>query len=356
MDYRGHNPYVVAVVGTLLLTVAVVFAYVFGAQGLGQGGYTVSGRFAGSGGLKAGDDVQVAGISVGTVKSITADFSRGDVVITWRVDDDIDLGPQTHADVEAANLLGGQFVKLSGPVARPYLRSVPAARRQIPVSRTSIPSTLNQSLDSATDLATRLDTASVNKILTEAAGIKPPDREQLSRMLNDLDKLSTTLNQRAPEIQAILANSKKLTGTLAAKNTQLSQLLTYGRTLLATLRKRRDDLRGALGNGSAVVNTLNQVITKHEGELKTVLSDLHVVTEALSGTNLPSLNIAMAWLGPAFQQLSQSTGNGRWLEGGLASLGPVGPQLFGPQPSYLPPNYPYPGVPIIMPGQNGGGS
>ncbi|MCW2888413.1 MAG: virulence factor Mce family protein [Streptosporangiaceae bacterium] len=352
--YRGHNPHLIAIIGTAVLAVAVIFAYAFGTLGLGKGGYTVSGRFAGTGGLKSGDDVQVAGVRVGEVKSVNPDFSRGDVVITWRVDDGIDLGSQTHADIEAANLLGGQYIKLSGPVARPYLRSLSQRQRQIPASRTSIPSTLNQSIDSATNLATRLDTASVNKVLTEAAGIDPPDRRQLSQMLANLDKLTTTLNQRAPEIQAIIANSKKLTGTLAAKDEQLSQLLTYGQTLLTTLRQRRDDLRGTLGNGSQVVNTLNQVITQHQTELNTVLSDLHILTQALTGKNLPALNISMAWLGPTFTQLSQDTGNGRWMEGGLAGLGPIGPQLLGPEPSFLPPNYPYPGVPTVMPTPSGG--
>jgi phospholipid/cholesterol/gamma-HCH transport system substrate-binding protein len=352
--YRGYNPYLVAIIGVAVLSAAVIFAYAFGTLGLGQGGYTMSGRFVGTGGLKAGDDVQVAGVTVGSVKSVTPDFGRGDVVITWRVDDGIDLGPQTHADIEAANLLGGQYIKLSGPVARPYVGSLPQGRRQIPASRTSIPSTLNQSINSATDLATRLDTASVNKILTEAAGINPPDRRQLSQMLANLNKLTTTLNQRAPEMQAIIANSKKLTGTLAAKDEQLSQLLTYGQTLLTTLRQRRDDLRGTLGNGSQVVGTLNQVITQHQAELNTVLSDLHIVTQALTGKNLPALNISMAWLGPTFTQLSQDKGNGRWMEGGLAGLGPIGPQLLGPEPSFLPPNYPYPGVPTVMPTPRGG--
>jgi phospholipid/cholesterol/gamma-HCH transport system substrate-binding protein len=354
-SYKGHNPYLIAAVGIAVVSVAVIFAYAFGTLGLGKGGYTMSGVFTGTGGLQAGDDVQVAGVVVGTVKSVTPDFQQGDVVITWQVDDGIDLGPQTHADIEAANLLGGQYVKLSGPVARPYVSSLPERNRQIPLARTTIPYTLNQAINSSTNLATRLDTATVNKILKEAAGIDPPNQKDLAGMLANLQNLTSTLNQRAPEVTAIIANSKNLTSTLASKNTELGQLLTYGQTLLTTLQQRRDDLRVTLGDSSQVVSTLDQVITQHQNELNSVLNNLHVVAETLTGTNLPKLNTSMAWLGPTFQQLGQDQGNGRWMEGGLIGLGPIGPQLLGPVPNFQPPNYPYPGVPAVQPTAKGSG-
>lgn len=351
--FRGHNPYRVAVIGTVAIVAAVVFAYAYGTLGLGQGGYTVSGVFAGTGGLQPGDDVQLAGVRVGTVKSVTPDFAHGNVVITWKVNDGIDLGPQTHADIEAANLLGGQYVKLSGPVAPPYLHSLPAGRRQIPLDRTSIPYTLNQALNSSTNLATKLDTQSVNQILKEAAGLTPPSQTQLSTMLSELNTLTSTLNQRAPQVEAIIANSKRLTATLAAKDKELGDLLTYGQNLLNVLQQRRDDLSSALGNGSKVVTTLDQLIARHQSEINTILNDLHLTVQNLSGKNLPSLNTALAWIGPTFDQLSLSRGNGRWMEGGLTGLGPIQPNLFGPEPSYQPPNYPYPGVPTTAPTTKG---
>lgn len=352
--YRGHNPYRVAVIGTIVIVAMVVFAYAYGTLGLGQSGYTVSGVFTGTGGLQPGDDVQLAGVRVGTVKTVTPDFAHGNVVITWKVNDGIDLGPQTHADIEAANLLGGQFVKLSGPVAPPYLHSMPAARRRIPLERTSIPYTLNQAINSSTNLATKLDTASVNQILKEAAGLTPPNQAQLSKMLADLNTLTSTLNQRAPQVEAIIAGSKKLTATLADKDQELGQLLTYGQNLLNLLQQRRDDLSRTLGDGSQVVATLDRVIARHQTEINTILNDLHLTVQALSGKNLPSLNTTLAWLGPTFNQLSLTRGNGRWLEGGLTGIGPLQPNLFGPEPSYEPPNYPYPGVPTTPPSANGG--
>jgi phospholipid/cholesterol/gamma-HCH transport system substrate-binding protein len=357
-SFRGHNPYRFAVIGLVAILAAVTFAYAWGTLGLGQGGYEMSGVFAGAGGLETGDEVQVAGVVVGKVTGISPDFQHGYVVITWKVNDGIELGPQTHADVEAANLLGGQYIKLSGPVVRPYASSLPASRRRIPLSRTSIPYTLNQAINSATGIATQLDTASINKILKEAAALNPPSRDQLATMLKNLGDLTTTLNERAPEVEAIIANSRNLTATLASKDTQLGQLLTYGQSLLGVLAQRRDDLAAALGNGATVVSTLDRVIAQHQADLDSVLKNLHSAVGVLSGPNLAGLNVDMAWLGPTFVQLSETRGNGRWLEGGLSGLGPLQPNLFGPEPSFQPPNYPYPGVPTAPPSSGGskGGS
>jgi phospholipid/cholesterol/gamma-HCH transport system substrate-binding protein len=353
--FRGHDPYRIAVIGVVAIAAVAIFAYAYGTLGLGQGGYTVSGVFAGTGGLESGDNVQLAGVRVGTVQSVTPDFAHGTVVITWKVNDGVDLGPQTHADIEAANLLGGQYIKLSGPVVQPYLHAVSSAHRRIPLDRTSIPYTLNQAINSSTNLATKLDTQSVNQILKEAAGITPPNQAQLSKMLTDLGTLTTTLNQRAPEVEAIIANSKKLTATLAAKDKELGDLLTYGQNILNVLQQRRNDLSAALGNGSQVVSTLDQVISRHQTEINTILDDLHLtLTNLTTGKTLASMNTTLAWLGPTFGELSLTRGNGRWLEGGLAGLGPLQPSLFGPEPNYEPPNYPYPGVPTTPPTTKGG--
>ncbi|MCW2914476.1 MAG: hypothetical protein JWN52_2544 [Actinomycetia bacterium] len=339
-SFRDRNPRAVAAVSIALIGAATLLAFAFGTLGLGRGGYPMSGVFASSGGLQVGSEVQVAGVKVGTVTGIDPDFAHGHVVIRWKVDDGIRLGPQTHADIELANLLGGQYIKLSGPVTRPYAKDRSAAERRIPLSRTSIPYTLNQALNSTTNLAGRLDTKSVDRILKAAAGIDPPSQKQLHSMLTNLEKLTTTLNKDAPQITAIIANSNRLTTALASKDQQLAQLLDYGQTLLNELIKRKAELSASLGNGSRVIRTLDQVVSQHQGQLDTILADLHLASKTLAGGNLPSLNVALAWFGPTFHGLSEIHGPGRFLDGGFVGLGPVQPSLVGPQPNFNPPNYP----------------
>ena len=340
-SFLDRNPKAIALIAVPLLAVVLIATYAYSSLGLGAGGYTVSGVFSATGGLRRGSEVQLAGVKVGKVTDIRPDFAHGQVVISWKVDSGIRLGPQMHADIRLSNLLGGQYIKLSGPVSRPYLRSLPAAQRRIPQARTSVPYTLSGALDSASNLAGGLDARAVNRLLAEAAKVRLPSRNELATMLSDLRTVSATLNESYPQVAAIIANSGKLTDTLAGKDQQLGQLLGYADSLLRELVRRRKELAAALGSGSRVVKTLDNVLAKHQKQLNTVLDDFHLTVQTLTGENLPALNVALTWFGPAFFQLSLTGSHeGRWLEGGFVGFGPIQPGVVGPQPNFHPPNWP----------------
>jgi phospholipid/cholesterol/gamma-HCH transport system substrate-binding protein len=73
--------------------------------------YTLSARFASVGGLKVGDPVRVAGVSVGEVESISLDsFQALTVLLVAR---GVILPADTIASVQSAGLLGDNFVSLT---------------------------------------------------------------------------------------------------------------------------------------------------------------------------------------------------------------------------------------------------
>lgn len=190
-------------------------------------------------------------------------------------------------------------------------------------------------------MAAKLDAESIDRLLTEAAKVELPDQKQMGRMLADLRKVSAGLNDAWPDVGALIEGGEKLTGTLAKKDEQLAQLLEYGESLLDELAQRRSELATVLGSGSRVVKSLDEVLTKHRKQLETVLDDFHLTMETMTGENLPSLNTAFAWFGPAFYGMSTSgSREGRWMEGGFVGFGPVQPGVVGPQPNFNPPNYP----------------
>jgi phospholipid/cholesterol/gamma-HCH transport system substrate-binding protein len=322
-SFRDVNRKAVAIVSVLVITVACGFAFAAGQLRLFEGGYEMSGVFKDTGGIKGGNDVRVAGVKVGRVESVKPDFAHGQVIITWSVSSDIRLGRQTMAGVQTATLLGGRYIKLSGPVAAPYLADLPAAQRRIPLDRTSVPFTVTDSINSATRIANGIDQVAINKILDETTKIKTPTREKLGQMLRNVNELATLLNDRNPEIQQLVANSKKITGTLAAKDAQLVRLINASRTLLDELVKRRNELAAAIGESSGVVRTLSQVIDQHEKEINSILGDVHTLTQRLA-PNMDAFNAGWAQMGPTFHQVAL-TSDGPWINAVLTGFGPVQP-------------------------------
>ncbi|WUI01115.1 MCE family protein [Spirillospora sp. NBC_00431] len=321
---RDANHRVVAIVTLAALAAGCVFAFAVGRLHLFDRGYTMTGEFSDAAGLKKGQDVRVAGVRSGRVTSVEPDFRHGRIIVGWHVDAGIDLGPETRAEIQTTTLLGGRYLRLSGPVAEPYMADVPEHRRRIPLSRTSVPFTVPDALEGAQNIVGRLDQKSIDRLLTEVNKIRSPGAAKLNRVLVNIQDLSRMLNDSYPEIEKLIENSKTITGTLAGKDERLREIIGSSQVLLRTLVRHRDELAATIGQGNRIVRTLSNVISKNQRELNTLLDNLHLLTTRLA-PNMDALNTGFSLLGPTFAQLAVLRGNGPWVEGVLTGLGPLQP-------------------------------
>jgi len=78
----------------------------------GPATYSVTARFANSGGLTPGSNVSIAGVQVGSVEavSLTKDFAA---IVKMRVRHDVALPTDTQASIKTAGLLGDRYVALA---------------------------------------------------------------------------------------------------------------------------------------------------------------------------------------------------------------------------------------------------
>ncbi|MBW8486671.1 MlaD family protein [Actinomadura parmotrematis] len=321
---RDTNRRAVAVVTLAVLAIGVTFAFAVGQLHLFDQGYRMSGVFSDTAGLKKGQDVRVAGMKAGRVTAVEPDFRTGTVVVSWHMNKGIDLGPATRAEIQTTTLLGGRYLKLSGPVTKPYMADVPESRRRVPLARTAVPFTVPEALEGAQNIVGKLDEKSIDKLLTEVGRIQAPDAAKLKRILRNVQSVSAALNESYPEVQRLIDSSKKLTGTLAAKDDRLRQIIDASRTLLQALVDRRNELAATIGQSSRTVRTLSNVIERNQKQLDGLLRNLHLLTTRLA-PNMDALNTDFSLLGPTFNQVSLLKGNGNWIEGVLTGLGPLQP-------------------------------
>lgn len=322
---RDRNRITVGLVSSGTLLALVVAVYLIGTEGLLLNRYKVTGVFAETGGLKAGDEVRVAGIRAGEVTAVEPDWGKGRVLVTWEVDAEVDLGPATRADVEVASVLGGRYLRLSGPVTTPHLADLPDDRRRVPLDRTGTPATVNDVLNRSTETITRLDTASIDRILGELNGVSSDDRGRLSRTLTNLAALARTVNESEPQIEKLLTNGDRVLDLARTKEKQLSALLNNVRLMLDELERRKTELSAFLGSGGRTVAALTRLIEKQQKQLETVMADL----QGTLGTLRPAtgdFNELLAWAGPTLSGLSATGGRGPWLDVVSTGLGPLSPK------------------------------
>src|SRR6476620_11358154 len=102
--FRERNPVVIGAVS--LAVIALLILTAFRAQDLPLigGGDTYYAAFSESGGLKANDEVRIAGVRVGKVDSVALDGDQ--VKVAFRIDSGADFGTDTRAVIKVKTLLG----------------------------------------------------------------------------------------------------------------------------------------------------------------------------------------------------------------------------------------------------------
>jgi phospholipid/cholesterol/gamma-HCH transport system substrate-binding protein len=101
--------------GAVVIGVAgffLAFSYKSADVAAGSGGFEVIANFSGIGGLKAGDDVQISGVKVGSVQGVDLDQNTYLARVRLNIDPSIKLPSDTAALISSESLLGGKYLAL----------------------------------------------------------------------------------------------------------------------------------------------------------------------------------------------------------------------------------------------------
>lgn len=74
--------------------------------------YTVAAKFSSVSGLKEGALVEIAGVQVGKIESITLDKEDMTALVVLRVKNGIELDDETIASVKTSGLIGDKYIRL----------------------------------------------------------------------------------------------------------------------------------------------------------------------------------------------------------------------------------------------------
>ena len=132
------------IIGAALVAALLAAAGLFYVLPLGKSTYIA--HMSEAGAIKAGDNVRIAGIPVGEVKSVELDSD--DVTMKFTVDDDVFIGDATTLDIKMLTAAGGHYLAVT-PVGTKPLGSTP-----IPADHVHLPYSLMRAFqDAATPIA-----------------------------------------------------------------------------------------------------------------------------------------------------------------------------------------------------------
>lgn len=78
---------------------------------LGSEGYSLYAKFENAGGIKAGADVDIAGVSIGKIKSVR--FDNYQALVEFTIDKNVKIQEDSIASIKTKGLIGEKFVQIT---------------------------------------------------------------------------------------------------------------------------------------------------------------------------------------------------------------------------------------------------
>lgn len=307
----ADNPMRVGVLVGCLIALVVSASVLWPRLSLGQESYTA--EFARSAGLKVGDDVRIAGIPVGDVRSIELDGDHVDV--GFRIEGDIDLGSRTRAEVKLATLLGSTFLEVV-PDGEGSLED-----GVIPLRNTFVTFQLQEVIEGGTKAARNLDARRLRQALAAVSATLPNDPETVGRTLDGLGRLADIVNSRDEELDQLLGSVSSVASTLHHHGGQVASLMKEADTLLRSMLVRKQAVHDILVHVREMARNLSGMVEENQAVIGPLLDRLNDVTSMLKRRNT-ELDKGLRILGATSRYLTNATGNGPFVDFGAPYLVP----------------------------------
>jgi phospholipid/cholesterol/gamma-HCH transport system substrate-binding protein len=230
--------------------------------------------FSDAGGLATGNEVTVSGIKVGSVQHMSLD--HGDVLVTFTVNGNVQLGSASSAHIRTGSLLGQRILTLES-AGSSTLRPMTV----IPASRTSSPYSLSEAVENLSSDIEGTDTGALNQSLDTLSATLNEIAPQLGPAFEGVTRLSQTLNSRNKSLGELLKGAADVTGILGQRSAQLNTLILNANDLVSMLVARRQAIVRLLESTSVVAKQLTGLVHDNEAKLAPSLKKLNDVTAIL---------------------------------------------------------------------------
>ena len=294
---------IVAITLVLGVVTAGVLWWVFG----GDDQKRITAYFSRTVGVYAGSDVQVLGVRVGAVESVTPRGDRVEVVFT--LDREVGIAPDTKAVVIAPSVVSDRYVQLTelsrgGPMI--------ADGAVIPESRTATPVELDELYASLNTILTALGPNGANKdgalseLLDTGAANLEGNGKAFNESVRNFADAARTLSGSAGDLFGTIDELQKFTNMLATNDKQVLDVNAQLAQVSGTLASDREELTTALATLGDALADIQAFIRDNRQAIKSNVDKLAQTTqqlvdnrasvaEALDLAPLAATNLTQAW-------------------------------------------------------------
>lgn len=280
--------------------------------------------FENAAGIKKGDDVKVAGVAIGKVKSVELDTATT-VLVHFSVDTKRPVMSGTIAQIRYKNLIGDRYLQLSdGPGAPTPI----APGSVMPIGQTRRSLDVDQLVNGFRPLLQGLDPDATNKLTASLIQVLSGESNNIADLVQQVGTLSTTLANKDEVVGRVVDNLGAVLTTADQRGTDLSNVVLNLQQLLSGLNADQDKITAAVTQLDGATSTVADVLHDARPPLTADIAQLGTLAGNLN-SRTDMLNMLLGKLPDAYQKISRVSSYGNFVNFFVCGLAIKYPGLGG---------------------------
>jgi phospholipid/cholesterol/gamma-HCH transport system substrate-binding protein len=265
--------------------------------------------------LKSGDSVRVAGVRVGTVKSVTLQPDNT-VTVGFGAERDIALTSGTTAAVRYLNLVGDRYLEL---LDTPGSTKIQPPGSVIPAERTQAALDLDLLLGGLKPVVQGLNPQAVNALTTSLIQILQGQESNVESLFAKTSAFSNALADNSQTVQQLIDNLNVVLATIDADGAKFAGAVDRLEQLITGLAADRDPIGTAITALESGTASLTELLTQARPPLAGSVDELARLAPLLD-QDKATLDIALQKAPANYRKLVRLGSYGSWINQYLCGM------------------------------------
>jgi len=292
------------------LTFTVYLAFTIGnikiSDPLARNYYSLNATFDDVTGLLVNDNVKIAGVVVGKVRSIKVE--EGKAKVTFAVKNGIVLSGDTTAAIRWRNLIGQRYLYLY-----PGKSTVTRLTDGDTVKVTTSVVDLGELFNRLGPIVAAIDPKLVNDFLDTVSQALDGNQDKVGKAIDDLAVLAKGLAARDESIGRLVENLNTVAGTIADRDQQIRVMLDNLVLIASTFSANTQTVDTALREFGSFSTNLDTILRNNSSELDGIIDNLDLLLTDVVSPRLDQLDSTLKGLDITATKVFDSSRLGEWL-------------------------------------------
>ncbi len=238
--------------------------------------YELEAAFEDATGVMANDAVKLAGVDVGRVQGTR--IEDGQAIVTFNIDDDIELPVDSTIGIRWRNVLGQRFLYIYPGDDKELF----AKGELITAENTDSVSDVGELLNKVGPILKAIDPDEANAFLDSVNTALQGNEQDVRQLLDEGAELAQTLAGEDENIKDLLTSADTVAGAFASQDEALGQIFDNLDGLGVMLERRLNDVNSLVTDFSVVQRELDELVVENRDEIDSTIASLDVVANTLA--------------------------------------------------------------------------